>query len=588
MEPFRNNCKVLALIHRLTPGRIALQILERCASLAYGSFYSLLLFRFLIDALEHSAPLSNVAGFLLLFVGAGLAVDLFKAWFHNLYRPKSDQWITKALTDLLQEKAKSADLTSYENPEYYDRYTLAAEQAVKQSLLLVETVAMMCGVIFALFLNAGFVLFVDPSTLLLSAIPITLSFFFERQRSERTYRMECEAVPHRRRAEYVRRTVYLAEYAKELRITTIFSVLKRNFSEAMQQLQKNVKRHGVWIALYRFIAEFALQVLLFLSLYGYIVWRYLAKNAFPLGDFASLSGAIINFAGFVEDLAGGYNDFHRIGGYVGDLLHFLEKEPAIRDGAEDFCFRRTIEFRSVGFTYPGQKQPALQDVSFTIQRGERIAIVGFNGAGKSTLVKLLLRLYEPQCGEILVDGRPLTAFRLNSLRSEIVCAPQDFHLYSATVANNVLMRPAGPEDEECVRNALKAVGLEIDDPMHTLLTKEFSEEGLNLSGGQSQKLAVARIFASDAPIAVLDEPSSALDPISEAAMFQSLLAAGKSRTILFVSHRLSSVQAADRILVFERAELVEDGTHQELMEQEGLYAAMWRIQAENDRKEKCV
>lgn len=584
MKSIQSLYRILVLAHRAHPGRITLQVFERCLSLAYGSVYTLLFFRRIINSFEKSTSFSGILWFLLCFLLLGLGVGLFKAWFCNTYRPSSDQIVVAYITERVRKKALESDIADYETPAFYDNYTRAMEQAAKKTLTLLENFAGFLGVIFALILNTGFVVLVDPLLLLLAVFPIVASFFFRHRRSIHANWLENENVSPNRQADYVHRVSYLPDYAKELRMTKIRFVLQDTFHKAMKQLHHNLRVHGKWIAFYRFLADFVLQGFLYLSLYACIVWRYLVENAFLLGDFASLSGAVMNLIVFAEDLSSYYGTLHQLSLYAENLQTFLDSKPFIRSGNRRFSFTKEIVFECVTFTYPGHNQPALKEVSFTIHAGEHAAIVGYNGAGKSTLVKLLLRLYDVDSGEIWIDGHPISEYQLKSLRAGFACVFQDFQIYAATVAENILMRPVRGKDEPDVCMALKRVELSIENSMETVLTHEFDENGLLLSGGQAQKLAMSRILLSPASIVIMDEPSAALDPISETALIESMMAACAERTVLSISHRLSSVKNASHILMFGQGRLLEEGSHAELLRREGTYAQMWCAQAERYQK----
>jgi ATP-binding cassette subfamily B protein len=270
-----------------------------------------------------------------------------------------------------------------------------------------------------------------------------------------------------------------------------------------------------------------------------------------------------------------------------------------------------LVLEDVGFTYPvSQKKdegkeeakdeapdeskdapkPSLTNVSLTIKRGEKIAFVGYNGAGKTTLTKLLMRLYDPSEGRILYNGQDLRELSLEQLRSHIGAVFQDYRLFGATVAENVLgdVYDGTPEQEATVKAALHAATFDekleqLPDGINTLLTREFDDKGINLSGGEAQKVAIARCFAHPFELMILDEPSSALDPLAEYELNHAILKKADEKTVIFISHRLSTTRMADRIYMFENGAIIESGSHEELMEQNGKYAEMFRLQAEKYR-----
>ena len=248
--------------------------------------------------------------------------------------------------------------------------------------------------------------------------------------------------------------------------------------------------------------------------------------------------------------------------------------------------RYEIEFRDVSFRYPNSAEFVLSHVNAKLRIGEKTAIVGPNGAGKTTFIKLLCRLYDPTEGEILLNGRNIKEYNLQKYRALFATAFQDHQMLSLSVMENVLMRKAKPEDEEQVVNALKLAGVydkvqTLPQGIHSILTREFAEDGQVLSGGEYQKIVVARAFVKNCPIKIFDEPSSALDPIAEYQLFDNILKSGRDKTMLFISHRLSSVQNADWVFMLEDGMVKEEGTHKMLMKMQGLYADMYDKQAEN-------
>lgn len=243
-----------------------------------------------------------------------------------------------------------------------------------------------------------------------------------------------------------------------------------------------------------------------------------------------------------------------------------------------------LEFCHVDFTYPGTDRRVLHDVNFTLRQGETLAVVGINGAGKSTLVKLLLRFYDPTGGQILYNGKPLPEYDLEQLRAAFGTVFQDYKNFALSVNENVIGHACTPAEKALAEQALRHSGVwdkiaSLPRGADTVLTREFDEAGTGLSGGENQKVSTARLFARDFQIAVLDEPSSALDPVAEYKMYENLLQVTENKTVIFISHRLSSAVLSDRILVLADGQVQESGSHRQLMEQNGLYADMFRLQA---------
>lgn len=270
--------------------------------------------------------------------------------------------------------------------------------------------------------------------------------------------------------------------------------------------------------------------------------------------------------------------------YSERVKRFMESNYEMISGECVPEFEAALELDHVRFGY-GDKE-ALRGVSISIQKGERIALVGHNGAGKSTLIKLLMRLYDPDQGQVKLDGRDVREMKLEAYRSLFCCAFQDFQIYAASPGGKRSASAVmGGQDERKVERALEQAGLmeavrAMPQGIHSIMTREFDENGVQLSGGQAQALAIARIFASDAPIAILDEPSAALDPIKEHQVFVQLSQACQDKTMILISHRLSTTRDCDRIYLLEQGKVAESGTHRELMGRDGRYRQMFELQAQ--------
>ena len=278
--------------------------------------------------------------------------------------------------------------------------------------------------------------------------------------------------------------------------------------------------------------------------------------------------------------------FEQHGLYVEKIRTFQAFESNILGGEaklEEGTFQE-LSVENVSFAY-GKDADTLHDISLSIKAGEKIAIVGYNGAGKSTLIKLLLRLYDVQQGKVRLNGRDIKEYDRENYRSLFATVFQDYKIFAAAIADNVKMDVARETDRKEIEKALEQSGFAerlgfLSKGIDTPLTREFEEEGVNLSGGEAQKVAIARTFYKYCPIIILDEPSSALDPISEYQLNQAMLDVAKDKTVIFISHRLSSTVMADRIYMLEQGRIIEEGSHKELMEREGKYAQMFRMQAE--------
>ena len=277
--------------------------------------------------------------------------------------------------------------------------------------------------------------------------------------------------------------------------------------------------------------------------------------------------------------------------YFQNLREFFEYEPKITSGDKMPGKFESIEFREVSFRYPSAEKYSLENISFSINTGETFALVGVNGAGKSTLVKLLLRFYDVTEGEILYNGINIKEYDLDAYRNIFGAVFQDYKNFAISVYENVMCHECSDEEKEIAEKALKQSGIwekisSLPKGADTVLTREFDKNGIGLSGGENQKVSAARLFAKDFEFAVLDEPSSALDPIAEYKMYENLIEVTKDKTVLYISHRLSSAVLSDKIIVIGNGKVLEQGSHSELMEKDGKYKEMFTLQASSYNKEK--
>ena len=316
----------------------------------------------------------------------------------------------------------------------------------------------------------------------------------------------------------------------------------------------------------------------------YGCYRLMVVGDIAVSDFSVLGSAISTCRNKLNHLAHYFAMQQKHCLWVQNLRDFINYEPKIQGGSvepEDF---RSLEFKNVSFRYGDDMNYVLKNVSFKIEKGQTIAVVGHNGAGKTTLSKLLMRFYDVTEGEILYNNINIKEYDLLKYREKFSSVFQDYRVFAMTVAENVLTEEVTEENKDIAVNALKLSGAygkigSLPNKEDSLLTKEFDSEGILLSGGETQKVTIARLFARDFDVAILDEPSSALDPVAESKMYDALLEGTKGKTVIYISHRLSSATQSDKILVFNKGVLSEQGTHAQLMSQNGVDREMSTLQA---------
>ncbi len=322
----------------------------------------------------------------------------------------------------------------------------------------------------------------------------------------------------------------------------------------------------------------------------YLCFKTLVKKTLKFGDLASLISAVWTFSYRASTFIKVFTDLSEQSLYVDNFRAFLAYRPKIENqaGLDAPDKPAPISLKNVSFKYEGAEHYSLKNINLDIKPYEKIAIVGYNGAGKSTLVKLLMRLYDVTDGEISMDGTNIKEFATASYRKVFGSVFQDYKVFAGTVAENVEMNFTDETRKGQIIDALEKSGFgeklsTLPKGIETPLTREFSEDGINLSGGEEQKIAIARIFAKNCSCVILDEPSSALDPISEYKLNQTMMTLSEHKTVIFISHRLSTTCMADRIIMLENGEIIEEGTHESLMNENGKYAQMFLKQAEKYR-----
>ncbi len=590
----KNNLYMLGLLFKASPKRVITAMLSSISDYGIGTLTSLFLLRFIIEALENQVDFSVVVVFLLGYTVLCISGNVIYAWYNNKVVPETKVIIQQYLMGKIYEQALSADLSCYENPKFYDTYTKANEELMARSENLINNLRWITGILFSAIMTAVAIMAYEPFLLVLVIVPVIIEQFFSRKYNKYKHKRYQETTFERRKMEYVKRVVYLQDFAKDLRLSNIFRPIKNSFHAAAKDMQETYSKYGRLIGIFRFFRTFMAELVIYLAAQGFIVYQFLYNHAYSLGELTTLLNAVINLTDLMGSISWALSDFYENGIFIDNFKVFLEYEtkmPENEDGEIPRIGEHDLVMKNVSFTYEGAKEPVLKNINLSIKAGERIALVGHNGAGKSTFVKLLMRLYDVTTGEILMDGVNVKDYRLSKYHEQFGTIFQDFKIFASSVTENILLySPQGKEDEEKAIEALKKVGIykkiaKLPDGMNTQLTKEFSEDGLLMSGGEFQKLAIARVFAKESSIAILDEPSSALDPISEYEVFDNMMKACEGKTVIFVSHRLSSAILADRIYMLENGEIIEEGSHKELMERGGKYAEMFQMQAKRYREE---
>ena len=488
------------------------------------------------------------------------------------------------INSLIFKKAQEVELGCYENPEFFDKYNRATWVVDQGGFKrIIEGSAWTMGSVISLVFLVIYLVDIDPWLLLFIACPFAV-MIFRTIKNNIELEKEKAMTPFEREKDYVRRTILLKDFAKEIKTTNIFVVLEKRFRKAISKNIDVIKKYGWKIALLECVSDYFAEIIPVTGGFVYGCYRLLVTEDIPISEFSVLVSAITTCRNKINQLAYYFAMQQKHCLWVQNLREFLEYEPKIQSGEvvpDDF---RSLEFKNVSFKYTENSDYILKNVSFKIEKGQTIAVVGHNGAGKTTLSKLLMRLYDVTEGEILYNGINIKDYDLLLYREKFACVFQDYRVFAMTVAENVLSEEVNEENRKTAVKALEMSGVaskinRLPKKEDTILTKEFDKEGILLSGGETQKVTIARLFARDFDVAVLDEPSSALDPVAESKMYDALIEGTKGKTVIYISHRLSSATRSDNILVFNKGVLAEQGNHRALMQNNGYYQEMFTLQA---------
>ena len=544
------------------------------------------LIRLIVNGLEDKTPTSVILTFMIVIGAITLVINVINNFYWNIISPAQYRKIGASMQKKLFKKASEVELACYETPAFYDKYVKAMDEAYDRVMKVMGTVDNLIWRVVTLLCNSFLIFVIDPWLILFGLFPLLLGFV-RRWKNKLTHAHRVERKPVERREKYVRRTFYLGEYAKEMRIGEMYRRMLDELKDIYTDFKAITLKYGLKRALARFISNVGLEVVTILGAMLYAVWKTVLVGDMTIGDCIVILNSIGTISYCLNNMVQNLAEFGEHSLFIDDVRYFLDYEPKMKeDENAPAAHGGDIVFENVSFKYEGAEKDTLHNISLEIKQGEKIALVGHNGSGKTTLVKLLLRLYDPCEGVVKLDGMDVRDYRLSSYRDNYSCVFQDFKVFSLSVVKNVLLRRTTDADNENVINALKESGAydkieKLEKGIQTTLTREFDENGANLSVGEQQKVSLARVFAQSSPCIVLDEPSSALDPIAEHKMFENMMRAAKDRSVVFISHRLSSAVDADRIYLMENGSIVEVGSHKELMEKEGKYAEMFHLQAKN-------
>lgn len=584
----KNNIYVLKLIYSICKQRVIHSATSRFLYYFEWIFYSAFFIRFVINSAANGESFERILFFLGVTILVFGGLSFYNSYLQSGIKPLTDITIYKKLYRKLYKKATNVEVECFENSDFYNRYTMAIESANDKVIATIDNIwSILFGAIAAI--TAFAIMYqIDRYAILFVISPIIGNFVFGAILNKIIYRLYQEQTPYKRKAEYINRVMHFSDYSKEMRLSNVFKLMMKKYEEAVDGEIMVAGKYSVKGIFANWFHQMFTFTIIFEGVLLYGAYRTIVTKSMQLAELAVLSSFMVSTTWILIGFSTSLIESYKNSLFIENLRVFLEYKPRIPEDYEGVMPEKEIEqieFRNVSFGYQPEEL-IIKNLSFIIKGKNSVALVGHNGAGKSTIIKLLFRFYDPTEGSIFVNGKDIREYTLKAYRQLFSAAFQDYKIFAMSIKENVLMRKADKGEEEIVKNALRKAGvydkvMTLTEGMDTVLTKEFDENGAVLSGGQYQKIVVARAFAKDTPIKIFDEPSSALDPIAEYELFESIMQDSKDKTMIFISHRLSSVQNADEVIMLEEGRIIERGTHEELMGLGLAYADMYKKQAQN-------
>ena len=550
-------------------------------------FFDGVFMRVIVNGLDQNIGFDRIFRFILISGIVFCVLRIYTGYIDNVVYPLETNRLFGGIYKKLYAKARNVELRCYEDSDFYNRYTMAMDGAEA------KITAVLRGVFGALVGTAAAVVVfylmfeIDHYAILFIISPLIGNFIFGNLKNKYEYMRYQGWVPNDKVLNYVSRMMYLPDGAKEIRLSQVFELMRKQYAEATEKNVRVSIKYAFANCTLSFLRITFTFTVIFEGVMFYAIYRNRVSGTISLAQLTIMTSLMVAMTWILIRVFENIMEILKNGMFINNLRSFLdyeEKIPEDFDGeipSKDF---ESLKFRNVSFSY-GEKK-TIDNLSFTIKKGETTALVGHNGAGKTTIIKLLLRLYDPDEGEILYNGRNIKEYNLKAYREIFATTFQDFQMFGMSVKENVLMGRHYDDEDAKVVGALKMAGVydricALPEGVDTVMTKEFDENGAVLSGGETQKVAVARTFVRETPMKIFDEPSSALDPIAEYDLFKSILKEARDHTMLFISHRLSSVKDCDRVFMLEKGTLIEEGTHSQLIASNGKYAQMYKKQAMN-------
>ncbi|MDE7282692.1 MAG: ABC transporter ATP-binding protein/permease [Lachnospiraceae bacterium] len=575
--------KMLKLIE--SPVYICLHVLYTCLGQLKWAVFPVFFIDHFLELIINGAPNSEIGVVLGSYILILCGIGVFSIWFDDYYKPVRLPRIQESFRKKLFVCSANCDLENFDNSDFYNEYVFTMTKADETANSVITELSGFVGNILITVCIAGFFIQIDFCIAVAVFISVMITAGLFSRIIKINYDKDVTMTPHTKRTEYYKIVFYLKDYSKELRMTDIGSLLMKQFDKNEKAICSIHREYGKKLRFYHTMNGLTISTLLDIGLRILLTYELMVAHTITISEYTASTFAIWSLFPSLNGLIANFHNLSENSLRIDKIFRFLDKKATVYvkgNRAVKFSDKQdVIACRNLSFHYPGKNEPAIEGLNLELRKGETLAVVGEKGSGKSTLVKLLLGLYMPNDGEILMNGQSLSETDIVAYRKMFSAVFQDFAFFPASVAGNIMLDDRW--DEEELQMALAGSLYAQDEFLKGIstdmvLTKEFDDEGIVLSGGQAQKLAIARAFRRP-PFVIMDEPSSELDVISETGLNELLLKNEAGKGIMIIAHRLTTTKKADRIIVLSKGRKIEEGSHEELMRRRGHYYNMFMAQA---------
>lgn len=580
---FGKNFRVLMLVFKFCPIIIPFAILY-IAACSVSSLIKVVLIRDAVSIVLSGASFNDLLSKVIVFVIIDAVALLFKVLYEDYIEGRCRNIYIKRIQHYLYLKVRKIDMEEYDNPEFYNRYSKALRDSQWRGFRVYGSIIKFVKNVCVTIAIGGYIITND---LVLIGIVVTSAVLIAlcvNRINKLWYEQWKTTESEQRFYWYINRTFYQQRFAAEIKTTNISNLLIDKFVENSRKVDKKrlqtYKKAGIFSGLRIIINQIIIQA----GSYIYLGYK-LFNGLIALDAFSANINATLQFSSSLIDAISIFTELREHALYIDDFLWVVAYEPTLeKDEGLDISNFESLSINDLTFRYKGTGKDVIKNLDLTINKGEHIALVGVNGSGKTTLIKLILRFYGLSGGSICYNGVNYDEINPKKLRKNFSVVFQDYQIYAVSVAENILMRKVTcEEDIDKAWKALEKVGLRqkvesLPQGINTQMTREFEESGASFSGGERQRLVIARVFASNADVYILDEPTAALDPFAEERINKLIISESTNKTIIIIAHRLSSVVDCDKIYLLNGGKFTEQGTHEELLKLNGDYANMFNTQ----------